>query len=367
MVLCDDQGEMLAVITRYLLIAAALTVFAPEAFADGEYQHAKDGKTIVWNNDPKSGDEAAWSGDRDNEGYANGFGTLTWYTGRKQTVKRLGILPVTESHIYGRYFGNMIRGKFNGAVNVHANGKTNHAFFIDGVRADRWLAGPARSRQMSPRRGAIAKQEPSTETASTTSSVISQPAPAKITSVAEASSPKSSDAVEPEAPAEGPIKKSSVGNQQEEFKAQALSLPTPDIPTASTDVVSSDAKRQPSKPAPPRAKKSQFEVEESLSALVGPPSSLHTNVTADGSAIGVDARLTKEEVVDLADAEARARGFSPTGYGRAEAQYNPADQVWSINYKPLDETTGQQRFSITVDDKTKGTVFVLGKSAEVGK
>src|ERR1700676_4385654 len=115
---------MLAVITRYLLIAAALTVFAPAAFADGEYQHAKDGKTIVWNNDPKFGDEAAGSGDRANKEYATGFGTLTWYTGRKQTVKRLGILPVTESHIYGRYFGNMIRGKINAAVNAHANGRS---------------------------------------------------------------------------------------------------------------------------------------------------------------------------------------------------------------------------------------------------
>ena len=115
---------MSALMTRYLFVCAALLVFAAPVFAYGEYQHTKDGKTTVWNNDPKPGDEAAWSGDRDSEGYAAGFGTLTWYTGQKQTVKRLGILPVTTSHIYARYFGNMVRGKFNGAVNVHANGKT---------------------------------------------------------------------------------------------------------------------------------------------------------------------------------------------------------------------------------------------------
>jgi hypothetical protein len=361
---------MLAVITRYLLISAALMAFAPAAWADGEYQHTKDGKTMVWNNEPKPGDEAAWAGARDDEGYATGFGTLTWYTGEKQTVKRLGILPVTKSQIYGRYFGNMVRGKFNGAVNVHANGKTNHAFFIDGVRADRWLAGPAPSRKMPPR-GVIAKQETPAESAK--SSIVTEPEPpsAKIASAEEASA-KSAEVREPEAPAEGPIKKAEV-NKKEEVKPQASKLPTPDIPTASTDVVSNDAKRGPSKQASTRPKKSQVELEESLSALVGPPSSLHTNVTADGSAIGagqdetpqsVEARLTKEEVVDLADAEARARGYSPAGYGRAEAEYNPADRVWSINYKPLDETTGQRPFSITVDDKTKGTVFVQGKAAQ---
>src|ERR1700730_15976587 len=99
---------MSALMTRYLFVCAALLVFAAPVFAYGEYQHTKDGKTTVWNNDPKPGDEAAWSGDRDSEGYAAGFGTLTWYTGQKQTVKRLGILPVTTSHIYARYFGNMV-------------------------------------------------------------------------------------------------------------------------------------------------------------------------------------------------------------------------------------------------------------------
>lgn len=360
---------MLAVTTRYLLVAAALTAFAPEAFAEGEYQHTKDGKTIVWNNEPKPGDEAAWAGDRDDEGYATGFGTLTWYTGQKQTVKRLGIFPVTESHIYGRYFGNMIRGKFNGAVNVHANGKTNHAFFIDGVRADRWLAGPAPSRKMPPPHGAIAKQETSAETASAKSSVVTEPASAKIASVEEAEPAKSSGAAEPEAPAEGPIKKLDGGNQKEEVNAPASKLPTPDIPTASTDVVSNNVKRSPNKPGPARPKKSQVEVEESLSALVGPPSSLHTNPNADVSSAdansetagvsSADPRLTKEEVVDLADAEARAHGYSPAEYGRADPHYNSTDQIWSINYQPLDQTPESgRRFSVTIDDKTKGTVFV---------
>ena len=55
-----------------------LVVFANGAFAGGNYQRTKDGKTFVWNNHPKPGDAATWSGKRDKDGYATGSGTLTW-------------------------------------------------------------------------------------------------------------------------------------------------------------------------------------------------------------------------------------------------------------------------------------------------
>jgi len=55
-------------------------VFAGAAFGEGTYQRTKDGKTMVWNNDPTPGDAATWFGDRDGEGYATKVGTLTWYT-----------------------------------------------------------------------------------------------------------------------------------------------------------------------------------------------------------------------------------------------------------------------------------------------
>ena len=332
--------------TRYLFVCAVLLMFAPGAFADGEYQHTKDGKTTVWNNDPKPGDEAAWWGGRDDEGYATGFGTLTWYTGQKQTVKRLGIIPMTDSHIYGRYFGNMVRGKFNGPVNVHTNGKTAHAFFIDGVRADRWLAGPAPSRKMPRPDVAVAKQK----------------------AAAEPATAKPSVATEPTAPAEGPGQKSEARSRESEVRNQ-----TTDKKAEVGEQKSESTDRTVSKPA--TNKKSQSAVEESLSALVGPPSSLHTNPDANASAVdakqeaatssSADVRLTKEEVVDLADAEARTRGYSPSEYGRAEPQYNSAAEVWSISYeqKPTPDGTieSTKRFSVTVDDKTKGTVFVVGK------
>src|SRR5205085_6836758 len=42
-----------------------------------------------------------------------------------------------------RYSGNMIRGKFNGAVVTVDHGKTYHATFADGHRKGGWARGPA--------------------------------------------------------------------------------------------------------------------------------------------------------------------------------------------------------------------------------
>ncbi|MEY2530209.1 MAG: hypothetical protein QOI96_294 [Verrucomicrobiota bacterium] len=356
---CNDYREMLAVITRYLFVCAALWIFIPAPFADGEYQHTKDGKTTVWNNDSRPGDEAAWSGDRDREGYATGFGTLTWYTGGKQSVRHLGI-PITTSEVYARYFGNMVHGRFEGPVNAHAKGKTDHAVFIDGVRHSRWAAGPAPSRKMPQPRLELAKQEAS----------------------AEPTSVKRSGVAEPAAPAEGPVQKADVTNQKEEISGQtsentdrATAKPTTqNIPASSVGAGgAADVKRPPTISNPPPAKKSQAEVEKSLLTLVGPPSSLHARPHADVPAANaeqetkvapLDGRLTKEGVVDLADAEARTRGYNPAEYERTEPRYDPADQIWTINYERrlVDETLESgKRFSVTIDDKTKGIVFVPGK------
>ena len=122
-------AKILPVSGRFLFVFSALVWFASVAFGAGDYQRTKDGKTTVWNAEPKPGDEATWFGDRDGEGYATGAGTLTWYT--------------AKGNVYGRYFGNMVRGKFSGPVNVHSKGKTGHATFADGKRTSSWASGPA--------------------------------------------------------------------------------------------------------------------------------------------------------------------------------------------------------------------------------
>ena len=119
------------------------------ARGEGNYQPTKNGRTLVWNNHPKPGDEATWSGGRDREGYAHGFGTLVWYTKEIDSAK-----PT----LYARYWGRMIRGKFNGPVNVHSKKKTHYAIFVDGDRITRWSTGTAPLGASAKWRAAIAKR-----------------------------------------------------------------------------------------------------------------------------------------------------------------------------------------------------------------
>jgi len=121
---------------------------------------------------------------------------------------------------------------------------------------------------------------------------------------------------------------------------------------------------QPSKesvPTPPTSKKSQAEVEDSLQSLVGPPSSLLAIPETAGSP---EARphLTKEEVIKIANAKARTHGYNRADYQRAEPQYNAAYKIWSVSYEERiadGMAEAGKQFNVIVDDKTKGTVFVL--------
>lgn len=105
---------------------------AAVALGEAKYQSTRDGKTLVWNSDAKPGDAATWSGDRDHNDYAKGFGRLIWYTSGPN-----------EPELYARYWGRMVNGKFEGPVNVHAKKKTRYAIFIDGTRVTGWRAGTA--------------------------------------------------------------------------------------------------------------------------------------------------------------------------------------------------------------------------------
>ncbi len=90
----------------------------------GAYHVTKDGGTLVWNNHPRPGDEASWSGDCDANGYATGAGTLTW-------SKRGAVIS--------RYTGKMIRGKLDGPVtNIDADGKRFHGTFVNGSKSADW-------------------------------------------------------------------------------------------------------------------------------------------------------------------------------------------------------------------------------------
>jgi hypothetical protein len=121
---------------------------------EGKYQPTRDGKTLVWNNHPKPGDVAMWSGARDPDDYARGFGQLTWYTKERRFVK---------PQLYARYWGRMVDGKFEGPVNVHAQRKTHYAIFIDGTRVTSWTRGTAPSRTTARWRALVAKRRTNVE------------------------------------------------------------------------------------------------------------------------------------------------------------------------------------------------------------
>ena len=58
---------------RSLFLCSALLLFASVAYAAGSYQRTRDGKALIWNESPKRGEEATWSGKRDKKGYAVGL------------------------------------------------------------------------------------------------------------------------------------------------------------------------------------------------------------------------------------------------------------------------------------------------------
>ena len=130
----------LSVSARFFLVSGTLLLLLGIARGEGNYQRTRNGKTLVWNEHAKAGDEATWSGGRNGNGYARGFGTLVWYT--KEAGSR-------KPQLYARYWGNMVDGKFNGPINVHSKKKTHHAIFADGARVTRWTPGPAPSRMTS--------------------------------------------------------------------------------------------------------------------------------------------------------------------------------------------------------------------------
>jgi hypothetical protein len=327
--------NILAVMMRFFLICGGLIAFAGAAFAEGEYQHTKDGKTSVWNSTPKAGDVSTWNGDRDGEGYATGFGTLTWYTQQRG-----------ESALYAVYYGNMVHGKFDGPVNLHVKGKTGHAFFTEGTRTSRWARGPApnwKGPQKSPE--SIAK-----------------------TSAADAgahrSTPKSS-------PSTAPTSESSSEQSAQHLKTEA----TQAAPLAEKrdEEVQRDATAEKLEPSALDSAPSPAKVDGSARALVGPPSTLRANPTpdapattpssasasselstAEGGSVPRPADLTEAQAIELANAEAGARGYDLTQYASPKADYSKVKETWSVFY---DKKTADSPLIISVEDKTKNALI----------
>ena len=90
----------------------------------GEYQRTNDDHAYVWNNYPRPGDNASWSGATDSRGYATGYGTLTWYKSGSWA---------------SRYSGTMVTGKLNGLVtNEDSDGRKFKGTYVNGKQSSDW-------------------------------------------------------------------------------------------------------------------------------------------------------------------------------------------------------------------------------------
>ena len=382
------------------LCGSLLLVFASAALAEGEYQQTRDSKTMVWNSTPKLGETSSWAGDRDKENYASGFGDLTWYT--------------ANGKVYVRYYGNMVHGKFEGAVNAHTNGRTVHAYFVDGGRVTGWARGRAPSRMNLPEEAIIEKrkaaaekiaaaQKPKPETEKHLAAAAPETAtkpkaqPEKIRSIASKSSATPAPASKPPTVADEKIAlerektekpasvfeptpiptKSEIGIQKSEVSGSTESLapglgPAMETTTQpSTQETAPVAERPVQNPEvsslppgnPPSAAKSDANI--SLSALVGPPSSLRATSIPEtvpektersiSSASSTD-KLTEAEAINLADAEARIQGYHVDEYQRPKVDYSAVKGKWALFYglkQDADAEGNPIAFTVTVEDKTK--------------
>jgi hypothetical protein len=362
------------------LCGSLLLVFASAALAEGEYQQTRDSKTMVWNSTPKPGETSSWAGDRDKENYASGFGDLTWYT--------------ANGKVYVRYYGNMVHGKFEGAVNAHTNGRTVHAYFVDGGRVTGWARGRAPSRMNLPEEAIIEKRKAAAEKIAAAQKPEAEPE--KIRSIASKSSatpaPKPPTVAQEkialarektEKPASvfepTPIPtKSEIGTQKSEVSgstessAPALGPATETTTQPSTQETAPVAERPVQNPEvsslPPgnRPSAAKSDADVSLSALVRPPSSLRTTSIPEtvpektersiSSASSTD-KLTEAEVISLADTEARIQGYHVDEYQRPKVDHSAVKGKWALFYGLKQDADAQgnllSAFTVTVEDKTK--------------
>ena len=346
---------------RTVIWSALVLWTAAGVCAGGAYQRTKDGKTIVWNEHPRTGDVATWSGRRDANDYGNGFGTLTWY--RTQEKGR----AESKQTLYAYYFGNMVRGKFNGPVNSHSRGVTSHAVFNEGKVIGRWAAGPVKSWAMGlsnvesvrPERSdtSVAVQRHSENPGASVENVQAKPETRDATPEAGMSKPSNAQVAEfhpaPKSYAAMPSERPRPS--YEAVHEEAKSAPTVDVPGEGP------------RPGEPRSNdgNAKLEVDSSLRALTGPPPALNKSESGGSdpstSVSSKQDHLSKTDVVNLSDSEARKRGYDLSRYDRPDPQFDPLDNTWSLSY--ASKTTGAgapspKRFTVAIDDKTKRTAIV---------
>jgi hypothetical protein len=105
-------------------------------------------------------------------------------------------------------------------------------------------------------------------------------------------------------------------------------------------------------------------VDDSIESLVGPPASLRTTNPAETSSppqaaaavaaaspAGGATKLTAVNAMDIADIEARTRGYDLGEYQLPKAEYNAESDTWLVSYAARDAGANTKKLSVTIQDK----------------
>jgi hypothetical protein len=176
--------------------------------------------------------------------------------------------------------------------------------------------------------------------------------PSKIAKPASSQPPKGDIELNEDIPAEGPVAASKGENAQR---------PTPNAQRPIKEV---------SQPSTLNSQLSSKETpaDNSIRTLTGPPSSLHVNApppetnppaqtstppTAAASSPAAGPKLTSVQAMDIADIEARTKGYDLGEYQLPKAEYNAANDTWSVGYAARDAADKEaKKLSVTIQDKT---------------
>jgi hypothetical protein len=171
--------------------------------------------------------------------------------------------------------------------------------------------------------------------------------PSKIAKAASSQPSKTETQLSEDIPAEGPL------------SAEAEKAKSPSSTSAIAE--SSQPSTLNAQPA-----SNETPVDNSLRTLTGPPSSLHvrtppeTNPPAQISTPPIaavssptaGAKLTAVQAMDIADIEARTKGYDLGEYQLPKAEYNAASDTWSVAYVARDAGKAAKKLSVTIQDKT---------------
>jgi hypothetical protein len=171
--------------------------------------------------------------------------------------------------------------------------------------------------------------------------------PPKIAKAASSQPPKAETQLSEDIPAEGPLATEAEKTQSQSSKSAIAESSRP-----------STLNSQPASKETP--------VDNSLRTLTGPPSSLHvktppetnppaqisTPPIATASSPTAGPKLTAVQAMDIADIEARTKGYDLGEYQLPKAEYNAASDTWSVAYVARDADKAAKKLSVTIQDKT---------------